>query len=781
MSIGFMKVTRVSYVLALAVIFWASCAASLLYAQYLSEDQIMSIIRLACVTILVLVVCSKLASRLLITKALLVVFALVLGLALSAMYSAHLLKTMSTFEADQEEQDFILLVTDDSLDSARGMTTSCWAYSPNTGVIRISLKTEENERLYFGEVLRQKVALKPIPKDKLDYYWKKGQVAWADISVKGDSRSWVSPFAESRANFINAVNSNSNKSSSGLLLALACGYRGNLTNTQLYENFKIAGLAHMVAVSGAHLNIIVALVTVALGYAKLRKGKKIVCTLLFLLVFLVLCAVPISAVRAAFMVCLGCASYFAKRRSASQNALGICIVACIIADPAVSISVSFVLSSLSTLGIILLGSWIKTLIEKLVPLPAAFVVDALSLTISAQLATLPLCCALFSQFSLIAPVSNIVFGLLFVPLCALCVICQLAFMVIGDIAWGLFALSLNVCALAALIVEKLAEVPFACIPAQATVEFALVTGVAMLLMGLGLQRLALKNLRLLHCMLACGACAALIAFICAHFCPSVNNDEISLSALDVGQGDCLLLRDKGEAIMIDTGNRVDLLKQKLAQQRIVMLDALYITHPDDDHCGALNDLASVVEIKKIYVARPLLDCPCEKCDLLRKNLNKTKCFVEGVEIGHSVRLEHCSVQVIWPKEYEAQGGNQDSICLQILVDTELDNVWDYCTLLVGDAEAETLSRMASQKLLPKADVFKVGHHGSKKSCTEDALKVIQPKVALVSVGEGNRYGHPTESALSALKAVGAKSYRTDWQGTITCYFQTDALRVVTER
>lgn len=141
-----------------------------------------------------------------------------------------------------------------------------------------------------------------------------------------------------------------------LLNAIICGQRIDLNSGELYDSFKIDGLAHLVAVSGAHLSLVTAILLILLKKLKMKRWLIIVIQSVFILAYLICAAIPISALRAAFMAYIALFAFFSKRRPAPLNALGICIIVLISLDNSTSVSVSFALSAGSTLGIILFSS-----------------------------------------------------------------------------------------------------------------------------------------------------------------------------------------------------------------------------------------------------------------------------------------------------------------------------------------------------------------------------------------------------------------------------------------
>lgn len=106
---------------------------------------------------------------------------------------------------------------------------------------------------------------------------------------------------------------------------------------------------------------------------------------------------------------------------------------------------------------------------------------------------------------------------------------------------------------------------------------------------------------------------------------------------------------------------------------------------------------------------------------------------------------------------------------------------DASVLMVGDAEVEQLKEFARTERLGDVDILKVGHHGSKKALDAETLAELNPQIALLSVGEGNRYGHPAAEIIELLKEQGAAIYRTDLQGDVSCKFTDDSIEVSTLR
>lgn len=561
-----------------------------------------------------------------------------------------------------------------------------------------------------------------------------------------------------------------------LLQALVCGSRAALAEGDAYSAFKATGLAHLVAVSGAHLVIVAAFLDRLLRILRLPRAAAIVLEGAFLVCYLVFAGVPLSAVRAAAMAALGMASFAAQRRAASLSALAVAVVALVAADPATALSVSFALSVLSTLGIVLFAGLASAHLRELAPRLPRLARDALALTFSSGMLAVPLGASLFSQVPLISPVANVLATPLFTLACAggmAATLVALAVPALGAAVLGPF------CALAhllTLLVQALARVPFASVPADVPLGAALAfsaASAAVLWIAWPRPRRALA---------AGAAAAALVAGLAvALVLPRLAGTEIVM--LDVGQGDAFVIRSGGAAVLVDTGNQERLLREALARHGVFRLDAVVVTHGDDDHCGALPSLAGIVPVGSVCVARDALTCGCGSCTALREDASSLvgSQNVRGLSQGDVLRAGAFDLEVVWPRTFADEGGNADSLCLLARADVDGDGAGDWTALLVGDAEREQLSELIAERRVGAVDIYKVGHHGSRAAIGADEALVLEPQIALVSVGARNRYGHPAPETLAALEQAGARVHRTDEEGDVSCKLERDAIRVTALR
>ena len=411
----------------------------------------------------------------------------------------------------------------------------------------------------------------------------------------------------------------------------------------------------------------------------------------------------------------------------------------------------------------LISSWLSA-----VPIVRR-IAEPLALTLAAMVATTPFSAAFFSQLPLVSPVANLVVAPLFTLALTASLVCSAASLAAPVVAPLALPFAKGTAFLLAQAITIFAEIPFACVPVSLSVSWGLALSIAgPLLLWILWPQLTGETIFAMGS--AACACAIALVVIVPFFRPS----EIVM--LDVAQGDAFLVRSKGSAVLIDTGNHDTLLKEALAKQGIFHLDAVIISHADDDHCGSLQALDGVVAIDSVLVAQDAVTCDCESCEGLIKSASSVvgSDNVMPLVVGDTVTCGEFSLKVIWPHKFNDEGGNADSLCLLASLATG-GGTWT--ALFCGDAESNQLKEMIDEGALGGIDIYKVGHHGSKAALTESVVNIIRPEVSLVSVGEGNRYGHPAAQTLSLLDNVGSHVFRTDEMGDVSCEFSNDGIRV----
>lgn len=242
-----------------------------------------------------------------------------------------------------------------------------------------------------------------------------------------------------------------------------------------------------------------------------------------------------------------------------------------------------------------------------------------------------------------------------------------------------------------------------------------------------------------------------------HAAARVAQGELEIYYLDVGQGDAALLRSEEKAMMIDAGNRDDsgMILNELKNLGIDELECIVFTHPHEDHIGSGKAIVQNIDVKKVY----MLDGYDEGIALdLKDTIKAAGITVEEPTPGESQSFGECEFSFLGPiKEYTEK--NNNSICVKVIHGSN-------SVLFTGDTGRTAEKDLVDSDTDLGADIFQAGHHGSENANSYYLLKQVNPKYAVISCGQDNKYGHPDEAALSRFNDVGAMIYRTDELGTI---------------
>ncbi|MCM1267512.1 MAG: MBL fold metallo-hydrolase [Bacteroidales bacterium] len=228
--------------------------------------------------------------------------------------------------------------------------------------------------------------------------------------------------------------------------------------------------------------------------------------------------------------------------------------------------------------------------------------------------------------------------------------------------------------------------------------------------------------------------------------------------LDVGQGDSTLVTCDGHAMLIDAGDdtKGTAIQNYLQKQNIKKLDYLILTHPDADHIGGAPVIITKFEISKVFVSNFEKDNKTYR--KLMQALDEKRLNTLTPSVNSRYSLGTASFTILAPNDtYDTPNNASIALLLQ-----NGENTF----LFTGDAEAEAEQDILENGIDISADVYKVGHHGSRSSTSQKFFKAVDPDYAVISCGEGNSYGHPHAETLNTLRTNGVSVYRTDEDGTI---------------
>ncbi len=529
------------------------------------------------------------------------------------------------------------------------------------------------------------------------------------------------------------------------LLALATGERGGMPQV-LTDDLRDTGLSHIVAASGLHISLLIAVLRLLPGSQKTRSLLLLPC----LLAFAALAGFTPSICRAALMQAVSLFAPLLGREEDPPTSLALALAMILSVNPMAAASVSLQLSFAAMLGLMVLCPPIFRRLERL-PRPLRGAGMTVGTTLAATAFTLPLVLWYFGESALIGPLANllVLWTLpLLLPLALICPLAGLACPALGELlAIPAFWAARGVLAL----IHALADIPFAALRAdQPRVIAWLMLGYAVAaLWGSGLLR---GRARPLSALLLAGSLVLALLLQAG----DRAGIQLEIALLDVGQGQCILLTNGGQTAVIDCGSSgggsAARLRTALARRGLGEIDHLILTHWDSDHTNGVPELLGTVPVHTLH-------------------LPGTQEEAEGDPSGMCAAAAACGAAVCWVEDAGEIALSNAALTL-LPMDSDqgpagavLVTAGDFSLLVTGDLDLEEEAALAARYHLSPVDVLVGGHHGSRYATGEALLDSVRPQAVLFSAG-ANPYGHPTGEALARAAAAGARIFRTDLQGEI---------------
>lgn len=550
----------------------------------------------------------------------------------------------------------------------------------------------------------------------------------------------------------------------GLVPGLVVGDTAGLP-PQLEADFRTAGLTHLVAVSGANCAIVIGFVLYVARGAGLPRRIAPGLAGLALAGFVVLARPQPSVLRAALMGALALAALAIGRRRHGLPALAAAVLVLVLVDPWLARSYGFALSVLATGGILLLAPrWTQRLARRM-SAPAA---AALAVPMAAQVACAPVIVLLSGQVSLVAIPAN----LLCAPAVPAATILGLLAALTAPVSAAGAALLGRLAGLPAawivVVAERAAQVPHAALGWPGGVRGAALLALALLAVVAFVPRVLRR--RRLTALLTVGTLGLSVPVLVSPGWPPTG---WVLVACDVGQGDALVLNaGPGTAVVVDAGPDPRTVDSCLRRLRVRRVPLLVLTHLHADHIEGVPGVLHGRSVETLAVGP--LDEPPEEAGRLAGWAGPVGLQARRVTSGETGSVGGLRWSVLGPRRV-IRGEGSDPNNASVVLLAERDGVR---MLLCGDIEPAAARALLAS--LGPAEVFKVPHHGS--AYQEPRLvELVRPRVAVISVGAGNDYGHPAAATLDALHASVPRVMRTDQDGDIAVAGPVDRLTVVARR
>ncbi len=532
----------------------------------------------------------------------------------------------------------------------------------------------------------------------------------------------------------------------GPLAALMLGRTAEL-DRGMVARYRRGGLYHLLVVSGLHVVLAAGLAGFALSLARVEGKRRDAALLAAIVLFVLVGGANPPAVRAGLVVAILLVSRVLERPITSAQAIGLSAIVLFLAAPEEIFSVGTILTFSAVSGIAIFSKPIRL---RLPPRPD-WLFGGLSVALAAQCATAPI---LFWRFNVVAAGAWLTSPAT-IPLAA-------ALIAGGGVLLLVYAMGLPAGPLPALFgfgthaLELLAERAAGCAFLRPTpaLEGMLLVGALLLVAGLGPLRVRRG-----------AAVAAGAAFLALAIAPGRAGPArgFSIEALDVGQGDAILLRWNRRAILVDGGGPFDpmavdfgrtRLVPKLLDRGVTRLDAVLATHPHPDHALGLFAVLEEVEVGELWRSTG-------------EDESALYARLDAVAVSRRVPVRPLGDLDVWEREgarlsvlhsggvkHKTDGINNQSVVGLFERDGR-------SALLTGDAGAPSEAELVSSGAVGPVDALKVGHHGSRTATSAGLIDAVRPRVALLSCGRRNRFGHPAPETLRTLERFCVRVLRTD--------------------
>ena len=536
----------------------------------------------------------------------------------------------------------------------------------------------------------------------------------------------------------------------------------------LVEDFRSAGLTHLVAVSGANVAIVLAAVLLAARWGGLRARAVPAAGLLAILAFLVLARAEPSVLRATVCGVVAVVALGRGGRAGGVPALCAAIVVLLLIDPSLGRSYGFALSVLATAGLIVLAPGWRARLARVLPAPVA---DAVAVPAAAQAACAPVLAMLSAGVSLVAVPANLLVAPAVAPATVLGVLIALVAPLLPPVAHVLAAAAWLPSAWIVLVARVAARLPGATLPWPDGIVGGLLLAGAAGVLWLFWSWLARRRVVLSALVLA--------AVVCSPLGPRAPWPPRELRAVfcDVGQGDAIVVpTGPGRALLVDAGPDPEAVDRCLTDLGVRALDAVVLTHFHADHVEGLPGALAGRSVAEVVVGP--IDDPEDEAERVNSWAADSGVPVRRVVTGEERAAAGVTWRVLWPRRViRGDGSVPNNASIVVVVDTGGVRL-----LLTGDVERAAQSALLPGlvALEPAIDVLKVPHHGS-RSQDPRLVDVLRPRLAVISVGAGNTYGHPAEETVASYTAQGIPVLRTDLAGDVAVVGSGEGLRLVPRR
>lgn len=594
----------------------------------------------------------------------------------------------------------------------------------------------------------------------------------------------------------NILNTNLQKDEANLCIGLLIGDRTNISK-QIEEDFKNSNLTHMLAVSGSHFTyIILAISFVNKGIKRKRLGQIIM--IIVIILFMNLTGNTASVVRSGIMaIYIILASIFHKRADI-WTSMAVAIIIQLINNPYAIFDIGLQLSYGGVIGIVVFNknilskilyfdNYIKINIKEKIQKNnkykmqeinnteiklskvKKYIIEASAVTISANIVIIPIMMYHFNTISFTFLISNLLVGpiLGFVVIFGFILI-FLSFILNSFLMPFFFILNILI-SIILYIAHICANLPFSKVFVPTPNKLILVLFYLNLFTLFYYKEKNVKNKKQKYFSILL---IIIIIFNFIYPLAASTKKNLTINFIDVGQGDSTLIRVDNKNILIDGGGSLysdsfdvgeKTLFPYLLDRGITYLDYVIVSHFDADHFQGLEYVINNIKVKNAIISS--LGQNSKEYETFLNLTKKKKINIIYVKKGDSIKFNNAKIEILYPDNeiINDNAKNNNALVCKLIYN-------NFSMLFTGDieeiAEKKILKLYEKNKEKLRADVLKVGHHGSKTSSSYQFIKAVSPKIALIGVGKDNNFGHPNLGVIERIEKSGATIYRTDYMGEI---------------
>ena len=578
----------------------------------------------------------------------------------------------------------------------------------------------------------------------------------------------------------NQIINNANKifpnNSKGVFLGILLGYDEYISD-EIKQNFSDSSLSHLLAVSGAHVSYVVLGMFILFKYIKIPKKFNKIFSCILLIFYLYIINFTPSVTRAVIMSIISIIQVILYRKQDIATTISFSSLLILISNPYKILNIGFLLSYAGTVGIIVFSKKFEELKEEKIKIKLLKTMKSMCfVTISAQILILPITIYYFNTISATFIISNIIAGIIIGPI----TIIGLVIIIVSFINLRLTAVIAKIYNILLLVLLKstqiIAKLPISKIyvitPSiiSVIIYYLLIFTIFITFiikkskryyLNRKLDKLILKLKNIIKSnfiIIIIVVILFLVVFIIFNRIPR----DLKVNFIDVGQGDsCMITTPSNKKILIDSGGSEsydvgkNILFPYLLDRKVTKVDYIIISHFDTDHCKGFEYVMNNINVKNVIISKQPEDS--ENYKEFLKIVKKRKINIIVVDNGDKIFIEkNLYIYILWPDSdnfVSENALNNNSIVCKVVYN-------NFSMLFAGDIEKiaeEQIIKLYENSNALKSTVLKVAHHGSKSSSIEEILEKIKPKIALIGVGESNKFGHPNDGVIERLNNIRNKN------------------------